>query len=210
MLSQANPAFSPGRYFLRVLLWLPVFFALWYFLAGFFNIIPGLLSQWVINLLHDGAVVQLDSSGRQIDYVTSFMAQMPGQERAGNVVVTLNPLIYSWNIPVLLALCFAVSDNLFSNARVVLAIAGLFPLHAWGLTAEFFVTVLFRQGPEVAGQMNVSQWQLELAGLCYQFGYLMLPVIGAVCLWFLANRALVEQLIREKAPAQSRAPKTHP
>lgn len=196
---QGEKNFSPAGYFVRVLLWLPVFFVLWYLLAGFFNIIPGLLSRWLINLLDSGAVLSLESAGQKIDYVTRYLIDVAGQERQGNLVVTLNPLIYSWNLPVLMALCFAVSDQLFSNARVVLAVMALFPMHAWGLTAEFFVTIAFRQTPEIAAQLVLSQWQKEALALSYQFGYLMLPVIGAASLWFLANRALVQQLIEEKA-----------
>ncbi|HEY7883420.1 MAG TPA: exosortase H-associated membrane protein [Cellvibrionaceae bacterium] len=190
--------FSLSGYFLRVLLWLPVFFALWYFLSGFFNIVPGLASQWLANILYNGLVVQIESAGRHIEYITSLKMQAADGAGVGNVVVTLNPLIYSWNIPVLLALCFAVHDSLFSNARVVLAIAALFPLHAWGLTAELFATVLFRQGTAVAEQVDYSGWQLEAVAMAYQFGYLMLPVIGAVSIWFLANRQLVEQLMANK------------
>jgi len=190
--------FSLSGYFLRVLLWLPVFFALWYFLSGFFNIVPGLASQWLANLLHDGLVVQIESAGRNIDYITSLTIQAADGGGMGYVVVTLNPLIYSWNIPVLLALCFGVHDSLFSNARVIIAIAALFPLHTWGLTAELFTTVLFRQGTTVAEQVNYSGWQLEAVAMAYQFGYLMLPVIGAVSIWFLANRQLVEQLMAER------------
>ncbi len=189
--------FSLRGYFGRVLLWLPVFFALWYFLAPFFNIVPGLASQWVANLIYDNLVVQLESAGRHVEYVTSLTATAAdGAE--GNVVVSLNPLIYSWNIPVLLALCFGVPDALFSNTRVVLAVAALFPLHAWGLVAELFTTLLFRQGAPVAKQLGYSGWQLELAALLYQFGYLMLPVIGALCIWFLANRPLVEALVKQR------------
>ncbi|MDO3388103.1 exosortase H-associated membrane protein [Gilvimarinus sp. SDUM040013] len=206
-LPQVEPNFSPAGYFLRVVLWLPIFFVLWYFLAGFFNIVPGLMSQGLINVFDSGAVLSLESVGRKIDYVTRFVTSVEGSQRKGNVIITLNPLIYSWNIPVLLALCFAVSDRLFSNARVILAVAALFPLHAWGLAAEFYVTILFKSAPEVAGQLSVSQWQKEAAALCYQFGYLMLPVIGAASLWFIANRALIEQLITEKTGTAARASK---
>lgn len=189
--------FALSGYFGRVLLWLPVFFALWYFLAPFFNIVPGLASQWLANLLHDNLVVQLESAGRHIEFVTSLKAPAAGGAE-GNVVVSLNPLIYSWNIPVLLALCFAVPDTLFSNTRVILAVVALFPLHAWGQVAELLVTLLFRQGPQVAAQVDYTGWQLELAAILYQFGYLMLPVIGAVSIWFLANRPLVETLIKQR------------
>lgn len=190
-MSSEPETFSLRGYFLQVLMWLPLFFVFWYFLAGFFNILPVLASRAVINLLHDGLIVQLESAGRHIDYITSLSVSVPGETRKGNVVVTLNPLIYSWNIPVLLALCYAVSDKLFSNLRVIMAVAGLFVFHTWGLTAELFASLLFRQGSEVAAQMAYSDWQRELVAFAYQFGYLMLPVIGAVSLWFLVNRSLV-------------------
>lgn len=187
--------FSPTRYFLRVILWLPLFFVLWYYLAGLLTIIPAHLSEWIIGLIRPGTLMQVEWVNRELEYVTSFTIAAADGERSGNAVVTLNPLLYSWNIPVLLALCYSVSDKLFSNTRVILAVAALFPMHVWGLVAEFYVSVLFRMGHEVAGQMVVAQWQQEAAALCYQFGYLMLPVIGAVSVWFLANRALVQELI---------------
>ena len=187
--------FSPARYFLRVVLWLPLFFVFWYYLAGLLTIIPAHLSEWVINLIYPGAVVQVEWVNRELEYVTSFTIAAADGVRTGNAVVSINPLLYSWNIPVLLALCYAVNDKLFSNARVILGVAALFPMHAWGLVAEFFVNVLFRMGDAVAGQIEVTPWQQEMAAFCYQFGYLMLPVIGAVCVWFFANRALVQELI---------------
>jgi hypothetical protein len=191
----SQPKFSPGRYFFRVVLWLPLFFVLWYYLAGLLTIAPAHLSEWLIELIRPGTLAQVDWVDRQLEYVTHFMVAAPDGVRTGQAVVTINPLMYSWNIPVLLALCYAVDESLFSNKRVILAVAALFPMHAWGLVAEFFVSVLFRMGTEVSGQLSVSPWQQELAALCYQFGYLMLPVIGAVSVWFLANRALVQQLI---------------
>ncbi|BFM19157.1 exosortase H-associated membrane protein [Gilvimarinus japonicus] len=189
------PEFSPSRYFLRVLLWLPLFFVLWYYLAGLFTIIPAHLSEWVINLVYPGAVMQVEWVNRELEYITRFTVAAGDGLRTGNAVVTINPLLYSWNIPVLLALCYAVNDTLFSNVRVIIAVIALFPMHAWGLVAEFFVNILFRMGSAVAEQVVVAQWQQEVAAFCYQFGYLMLPVIGAVSVWFLANRALVQALI---------------
>lgn len=190
-----RPEFSPARYFFRVLLWLPVFFVLWYYLAGLLMIVPAHLSEWVINLIRPGTVLKVGWINRELEYITSFTVTVADQLRTGNAVVTLNPLLYSWNIPVLLALCYSVSDKLFSNTRVILAVFALFPMHAWGLVAEFFVTILFRMGDSVTAQIELSQWQRDLAALCYQFGYLMLPVIGAVSVWFLTNRALVQTLI---------------
>ncbi|WP_339899061.1 exosortase H-associated membrane protein [uncultured Gilvimarinus sp.] len=187
--------FSPVRYFAQVLLWLPLFFVIWYYLAGLLTIIPAHLSEWFIQLIRPGTLVEVDWVNRKLEYITSFTLVAGDAGRSGNVVVTLNPLIYSWNIPVLLALCYSVGDKLFSNTRVIIGLFALMPMHAWGLAAEFFIAVMFRMGDSVAQQMEVEQWQRDLAALCYQFGYLMLPVIGAVSVWFLANRALVQQLI---------------
>lgn len=191
----SQPKFSLRRYFFRVVLWLPLFFVLWYYLAGFLTIVPAHLSEWLIELIRPGSLVQVDWVDRHLEYVSSFMVAAPDGVRTGQAVVTINPLMYSWNIPVLLALCYAVDEALFSNKRVIFAVVALFPMHAWGLVAEFFVSVMFRMGGEVSAQLSVSSWQQELAALCYQFGYLMLPVIGTVSVWFLTNRALVQQLI---------------
>ncbi|WP_049722896.1 exosortase H-associated membrane protein [Gilvimarinus polysaccharolyticus] len=187
--------FSPARYFFHVVLWLPIFFVLWYYLAGMLSIVPAHLSEWIINLISPGAVVQLDWVNRELEYVTRYTVPAADGVRTGHAVVSINPLLYSWNIPVLLALCYAVSDKLFSNKRVIIGVIALLPMHAWGLVAEFFVNVLFRMGDSVAEQIEAAQWQQEMAALLYQFGYLMLPVIGAVSVWFLVNQAWVQELI---------------
>ncbi|UTF59197.1 exosortase H-associated membrane protein [Gilvimarinus sp. DA14] len=180
------------QYFAKALLWLPVFFLLWYYLAALCSVPAALLAKIVVNLMFSGLVESLEMNGRQLEVVTSLLVSTEGGR--GQVIVTLNPLIYSWNIPVLLALCFAIEEQYFSNLRTFWAVVALLPLHAFGLAAELLVSLAFQLGPEVAGQLSLESWQNEAVALAYQFGYLMLPVIGASSIWLLSQYDMVRRL----------------
>lgn len=179
-------------YFGKTLLWLPLFFLLWYYLATFFSVPAALLAKACINLLFSGVVESLEMNGCQLEVVTELIVNT--ENGRGKVIVSLNPLIYSWNIPVLLALCFAVEERHFSNAKTVLAVMALLPLHAFGLGADLLANLAFKLGPEVAGQLSLQPWQNEAIALAYQFGYLMLPVIGASAIWLVSQYPVVSRL----------------
>ncbi len=186
---QLDPLFL---YFAKALLWLPVFFVCWYYLAALLSVPAALLAKAVVNLLFSGLIDSLEMNGRELEIVTSLLIHT--DDGRGQVIVTINPLIYSWNIPVLLALCFAVEDRYFSNMRTLIAVVALLPLHAFGVAAELLATLAFKLGSEVSTQLALVGWQNEAVALAYQFGYLMLPVIGASSIWLLSQYTVVSRL----------------
>ena len=72
---------------------------------------------------------------------------------------------------------------------------GLMPLHVWGISFDLLKTLALQSGAEAHAALGYTGWQLELIGLGYQFGYLMLPVIGAATLWIAMNRRLLLVLL---------------
>ncbi|WP_211211598.1 exosortase H-associated membrane protein [Gilvimarinus chinensis] len=179
-------------YFGKALLWLPVFFVFWYYLAALFSVPAALLAKGLVNLLFSGLIDSLEMNGRQLEVVTSLLIETDSGR--GQVIVTLNPLIYSWNIPVLFALCFAIEEQYFSNLRTLIAVMALLPLHAFGLAADLLVSLAFKLGENVSSQLALTSWQNEAVALAYQFGYLMLPVIGASTIWLLSQYSVVSKL----------------
>ncbi|MCP8900007.1 exosortase H-associated membrane protein [Gilvimarinus xylanilyticus] len=190
-------------YFGKTLLWLPLFFLLWYYLAAFFSVPAALLAKGCINLMFSGLVETLEMNGRELEVITALMVNT--EKGRGNVVVSLNPLIYSWNIPVLLALCFAVEEQYFSNPKTLLAVIALLPLHAFGIGADLLASLAFKLGPEVAGQLPLQSWQHEAIALAYQFGYLILPVVGASAIWLVSQYPVVSRLAGIR-PRESASP----
>ena len=118
------------------------------------------------------------------------------------LVVPVNILIYSWNLPVLLALLFAADERFFSLSRLVIGYAALLPFHAWGVVFEVLKALAIQAGPEAAAQVGLTGWEREAVALGYQFGYLMLPIIAASSLWIALNRPLLEALLAERDAAE--------
>jgi hypothetical protein len=151
------------------------------------------ISQWILNLVHPGLIENVEGLARELSFVTGFEVEVPGAPAGamGQIIVNVNALIYTWNLPVLLALLFAADERFFSYGKLALAYFGLMPLHIWGVSFEVLKTLSLQSGPEVQAELGFATWQMELIGLGYQFGYLMLPVIGAATLWIAMNRRLV-------------------
>lgn len=191
------PSSLLGRFVLRILLFLPFWFALWYYSAGVVLMPAVWMSQWTLNLLHPGLIENVMGLARNLQFVTSL--EVPVQDAppgsVGQVVVGVNALVYSWNIPVLLAMLFAADERFFSYSRFFGSFLGLLPLHMWGISFEVMKTLTLQSGPHVQAQLGVTGWQLDLIALGYQFGYLMLPVIGAATLWILMNGSLLQVLL---------------
>lgn len=186
-----------GRFFLLALLWLPVWFAVWYTMAPLLSAPSTWLASLVLNAFHSGLINDIERSGNIVTFVTSLRVAIPGAPEGaiGQVILEKNPLIYSWNLPVLVALLFATGDRFFSLNKLLLVYLLLLPFHAWGVGFDLLKTLTLDTGSEIAGQLGYSGWSLEFIGLAYQFGYLMLPVIGATSIWVGMNRELIESML---------------
>ena len=49
--------------------------------------------------------------------------------------------------------------------------------------------------PGGARALHIGQWQLELIGLGYQLGALVLPTVVPIAIWLVLDRAYAKQLI---------------
>ena len=191
------PSSLLGRFFLLTVLWLPIWFAFWYFSAGVILMPAVWLSQWILNLLHPGLIENVEGLARELHFVTGIEVAVPDAPpgAVGQIIIGVNALIYAWNLPVLLALLFAADDRFFSYGRLAIAYFGLMPLYVWGISFDVLKTLALQSGAEAHAYLGYTGWQLELIGLGYQFGYLMLPVIGAASLWIAMNRSLLMVLL---------------
>lgn len=192
-----------GKFFLATLLWLPVCFALWYLAAAYLTWPAVWLSEQWLTLFWPDIVRGTEGMGRHLHFVTQIAMDNPDGEAGarGIVLVAVNPLIYAWNLPVVAALLFAADDKYFSSWRLVVAYAVLSLLHVWGIGFDVLRSLVFNSGPATQAALGFSNWQREAVALAYQFGYLILPVIGAASLWLLMSRQLVEAVLLERGQA---------
>lgn len=189
------------RFFLRTVLWLPVCFFAWFYLAHLLIWPLAPLSELVLNLVLPGVIEAVQANQRELDFLTLLTVTTP-DGRAGMIVLSVNPLIYGYNLPLLAALMSAAGEARFFWIRLFLSYAVLLPFQLWGVCFDFVKTALFQTGPEVAAQMGITGFWLEAVALGYQFGFLMLPVISATAVWILMNRRFINSLlVREVIPS---------
>lgn len=183
---------SLGRFVLRIFLWLPGSFALWYWTAPMHSRLIGEMARQLVDLFGFGLISALEQQGSQLMFVTHLKVfPLPGQ--AAVLVPEVNPLIYSYGLALFLALMLGSRAAWWK----LLAGAGLLLLpQAWGVAFDFLAQVGIKLGPDVSLQTGLSQWRLEVIVLCYQLGFLIFPCLIPMVLWAMFCGHQLEELTR--------------
>ncbi|TCO75512.1 exosortase H-associated membrane protein [Chromatocurvus halotolerans] len=193
------PSDPLGRFIALSLMLLPLWFVAWFNLADLLLWPAITASGALLNLLHPGLVEGFEGRSGALDVLTGINVAHP--RGLAQLIIEVNVLSYAWNLPVLFALLFATDPRFFSYRHLALAYLGLLPCYVWGLCFDVLKTLALQSGAEANAFLGYSDFQLELIGLGYQFGYLMLPVIGAVALWVSMNREMLLLLLDQIQPA---------
>jgi hypothetical protein len=183
-------------FILRTIAWLPLTFAVWYFAA------PLLLAPvgWILRALVDvgfaGLVRSVEQSASILTFVTTLR---PGAAiEHGVVTVDVNLLLYSFGLPMFVALTLATREPGWKR-KLAIGYAVLLPFTAWGVFADFLKNVAITAGPAVASQSGFSEWQREAIAFAYQFGSLILPAVAPAVLWVTTHGRFLAGL-RESPP----------
>ena len=184
-------------FILRLLIFLPVCFLIWYYLAGYLLVPVGWFSSLGIDLMASGKLESLSISGRMMTLETNLQVQTP-DGRTGYLLLEMNPLVYCWNLPLLIAMTMAAGFRNLLGVRLIIAYIGLLPFQAWGVTFDFLKLTTIQYGPEISKQMGYGSLGREVIALGYQFGFLMLPVISASALWIILHRWFIREIILEE------------
>lgn len=196
----SNPLYA---FLLRTLIWLPLSFVFWYQAANLLSLPLTTISKFALQQSTTPFLTNVELGDHKLTFVTPFEAKIPAaqpQQGKGLIVVEINPLIYGYSLPLLIALLFAVEGLSVSWSKLLIAYVGLLPFQAWGVCFEFLKTVAFDLGPAVATQVNFPQWTREGIALGYQFGALILPPISTAVLWIAMNRNFLNRLLDRSQP----------
>ncbi len=196
-------------FFLKVLVWMPVSFALWYYSAE--------VGLWPVTKLVDGflsfqipyAIQSVTQVGHQIQVsvylaVPASPARLPGGS-TGEMVLAgkflVNALKYGYCIPLFTALLLATPGHWWRKMKIWLMGMLILQLaQAWGVSFEVLKILLFDQGPEAPGMLGYGFLSLNGVGLAYQFGFLILPAVAPVVIWM----AFHTDYLRDLAPGLGR------
>jgi len=200
------PEVSAKGFLGKILLWFPLSFAAWYFLAPVLIWpVTWLVGSW-LDLFYPGVVESVTQHGTLLDINTRFSSNQspqaglqpgmqPGMQK-GLLTFTLNPLMYGYCIPLLLALQLATTDKHYGRRLGLFAVGAiiLMPVQAWGVYFSALVTLVFRLGPVIAQAMATTAVTREGIALSYQLGFLILPSVTPVLIWAILNQDFIVKL----------------
>src|SRR5512140_1886560 len=181
------------RFMLGALLWLPLMFFVWFWLAGPLVWPVVQIARFV--LLHGWpqvftAVVQgadlLDAQGHilahpgyLIQLSTSVLVNVAGPGEApkfGFIEPTVNPMVYGYSLPLFVGLVLATPLGVRARlAQCAIGLPLLWLAQAFGAVSESLKIVFIDAGPLGAEAAQRAGLSLNVVALCYQFGYLILP-----------------------------------
>ena len=189
----ATSGIRPGRFVLRVAVWLPAAFLVWY-LAGPVLAWPvAMLTAAVTRTAFSDLVQGVEQQGHLLVFVSTLkptLATTEGMAR-GVLSIEVNVLLYSFGWPMLAALILAARQP-HPLRTMLVGYAVLVPFVTWGVVAEFLKHLVFDTGPAVASQTGFGPVQREVIAYAYQFGVLILPTVAPAVFWVLTHRRFLE------------------
>ena len=204
------PARRPlARFVVKVLAWLPLCFAVWYFTSPLLTLPIHWLSLLVAKIGFADMFVDVEKSGSVVSFVTNLRpasATTSTTGRAGTVVIESSALIYTYGLPLFAALALAATgfrDGVRLAKVLAIGYLALLPFQTWGVVADALKQVAIGMGPGIASQTGFSATQREVIAFAYQFGTLILPTVIPAIVWVLAHRPFLEQISEDIGRARN-------
>ena len=188
-MSQRKPLI---HFFLRTLAWLVLLTGIWSQVNQWTSLPISTLTHMTLEV---GAPYWVESVKKSPELVeVQSRLQVPVQGGVGDVIVGANPSHYAYGLPILWALLLAAGGR-GRVGKLALGYVLLLPTQSFSLTLDLLkqMAMAVPGGPRV---LHIDQWQLELIGLGYQLGTLVLPTVVPIAVWLMLDQAFAEQLAR--------------
>lgn len=194
------PSDPVKRFLLKVLLWMPVCFAVWYYMRGVIGVPTFFGVKAVMANLFPEIIRNVEFQGHLVNVVLEFTPEnMPGLDippgQVAEMLFSVNSLMYGYSIPLYTGLLLASPGS--ERQKWLRWIAGfviLVLVQIWGVSFDILKTLLFNMEPAISAGLGFSALQKELVVLGYQFGYLILPAVTPLVLWIGFNREFITEL----------------
>ncbi len=194
---------------LLALLWLPLAFVFWFLFSPIIVGPTAMIVDWVLAGFWPDQFGASIVNGHDIDIgIKMVLAEVAAQSTDSRVampVVTYNPLIYGYGLPMLVGLILAAPTSLTQKSiHIVVGFLVVTGIMVWGVVFEVFKDLSHKMGEPGMAIMEHVDMPAELIAFCYQFGYLMFPGVIPAILWVLLNRAFIEGLVFGQPAAKSK------
>jgi hypothetical protein len=181
----------------RILLWLPVTFAIWYLTAAWHLAPVAWLAHHLLQFWLPEAVADLRLHGAQLLLITRF-GEVGGQLVANpppgeNLGFLTNPLSYSYSLPLFAAL--ALATPLPGRwRRLAIGLGVLLSIELASMLATQTKTLVFETGGAFVAQQQWGAHARDAAALAYQLGSLLLPMVMPLVVWMAGHGSYLARL----------------
>jgi hypothetical protein len=176
-------------FFSQVFIWLGLCLVVWFTWSSVLNWPSLLLADLLMQGILPEVIDEVIQVGSNFDVVTrlslpSDFSINDSASHTGNLVFSLNPLIYSFGIPLYSALLLASpSEEGVKWRQWLVGMSILLFTQTWGVSFDILKTLLFNLGDEVSQALAFTAIQVELTALAYQLGNLIMPMVMPVIIW---------------------------
>jgi len=190
---------SLPRFIIKVFLWLPLCFAVWYFGTPLLAWPLGLLVKAALQLGFGDFISGVELSRGTLTAITVLRPESAPLGSKAVLVPEVNTLVYSFGLPLLAALILAAREPRWP-LKLAIGAAVLIFFQAVGVVSDVLRQVAIIAGPGVAAQAGFVQWQRELVVFVYQFSSLIVPAVVPAILWVVLDRKFLERWRAAAAP----------
>lgn len=185
-----------AAFFLRVLLLLVPVLVLWFWLRNYVVVPVAWLAEETMSLFFSDWVQGSELNGVSQTLLTSLrIPHVSG--RVAELTPEAQLLNYCYGLPLLMALLLAAHSPSMWR-KLALGALLLTPFQAWGVCFSWLMTIAFHVREATHATTQFSSIQLNLIGLGYQIGVLLLPTIAPVLLWLHLDRVFVTTLVGDQ------------
>lgn len=179
----------------KVLLWMPVTFALWYFVVPGIIYITAFIVDIIMSFIASHAIKSIEPNVREITVVTQF----------ANQSFPVKAMNYAYSFPFLLAMVLASPDTVLGKLKkYALSLVPLFLVVIWGVSFNSIGVLAFQAGQQVAEQLNTTPTIRLIISLGLQLGKLIIPPLVPIILWLYLYRDYARELVPRLIPSRQK------
>lgn len=184
-------------FIVKVLLFLPMCLALWYWLIVPLTVPLAWVCDWMLTLSWGQVIEAVKLVNHQLEISTLLTPPGVSHDKLAALAFDINPLLYSYSFPFALALILSTPSTWIKKlAAILIAYCALLLVQSWGVCFHAAKTLMYQSSPEIQVQLHIQPVTHVLVGLAYQFGYLILPSLSPLIVWGM----LFKQFVYDIAP----------
>jgi len=187
-----------GELMILASMWMLFGFMIWFYLSAFHGAPARLAAEAILQhvLGSDFSRIIVEPNQNflfQVETNIPFTFRDGTTEALGFVV---NPLIFSYGLPVLFGLVMGSNVSWLRKFTVMLiGYAVITGVQIWGVVWQSLKMLAFNFGAQTHAIVSSHGVSDAAIALGYQLGTLIFPALAPIFVWVLSNRSLVEQFV---------------